>query len=72
MNTFQVYRLYNNSDQRFSGLFNGNSATDNYILAKIQRSGDHARRIILDPEDYEEAVNAAAADIAHKIQSYFR
>ena len=69
MDIYQRYRIQKNQQNSF---FNNNSATDNYILAKIQRSGDHARRIILDPEDYEEAVNAAAADIAHKIQSYFR
>lgn len=72
MNTIQVYRKFKNMDNSLSNSLNNNSAIDNYILAKIQRSGDHARRIILDPEDYEAALNAAAADLAHRIQRYFQ
>ena len=33
---------------------------------------DNSQRIIFDPEDYDKAIEAAAADLAHKIQSYFR
>ena len=68
MNIYEVYNLAHGKD---ISSFN-RSAIDNYILAKIQRSGDHARRIILDPEDYEQTISAAAADLAHKIQSYFK
>ena len=68
MDIYQSYRLQKNQQNSF---FNSNSAIDNYILARIQMS-DHSQRIIFDPEDYDKAIEAAAADLAHKIQSYFR
>lgn len=33
---------------------------------------DNSQRIILNPEDYDEALEAAAADLARRIQRYFR
>ena len=68
MDIYQSYRIQKNQQ---NDLFNNNSAIDNYILARIQMS-DHSQRIIFDPEDYDKALEAAAADLAHKIQSYFR
>lgn len=68
MDIYQSYRLQKNQQ---NSLFNNNSAIDNYILARIQMS-DNSQRIILDPEAYDATIEAAAADLAHKIQSYFR
>ena len=68
MDIYQSYRLQKNQQNIF---FNNNSAIDNYILARIQMS-DNSQRIIFDPEDYDKALEAAAADLARRIRRYFQ
>ena len=68
MDIYQRYRIQKNQQNSF---FNNNSAIDNYILARIQMS-DHSQRIIFDPEDYDKALEAAAADLARRIRRYFQ
>ena len=68
MDIYQSYRLQKNQQNSF---FNNNSAIDNYILARIQMS-DNSQRIIFDPEDYDKALEAAAADLARRIRRYFQ
>ena len=68
MDIYQRYRIQKNQQ---NDLFNNNSAIDNYILARIRRS-DNSQRVIFDPEDYDKAIEAAAADLARRIQRYFQ
>ena len=68
MDIYQSYRIQKNQQ---NDLFNNNSAIDNYILARIRRS-DNSQRVIFDPEDYDKAIEAAAADLARRIQRYFQ
>ena len=71
MNLYQNYRQSRNMNNKYSGLSGSNNQLENYILAKIQMS-DNSQRIILNPEDYDKALEAAAADLARMIQRYFR
>ena len=68
MDIYQSYRIQKNQQ---NDLFNNNSAIDNYILARIRRS-DNSQRVIFDPEDYDKAIEAAAADLARRVQRYFQ
>lgn len=71
MDLYQTYRQSRNMNNKYSGLSGSNNQLENYILARIQMS-DNSQRIIFDPEDYDKALEAAAADLARRIRRYLQ
>ena len=67
MDIYSRYRLQRNGQG--NNYLGEGSAIDNYILAKWQHN---KRRIILDPDAYDAAIHAAAADIKRQVLNAFK
>ena len=70
MNLYQNYRQSRNMNNKYSGLSGSNNQLENYILCVLWRN-TNSERIILDPKAFDATIEAAAVDLAHRIQKYF-